>query len=73
MFDKIKLQSRMQALHACFGVGAVIGPALVGAISYKRTFIILAVVSILPSLALLVYSVYIKISSQQMDKMIPSN
>ena len=38
----------MQALHAFFGVGAVIGPTLVGALGYEMCFIILGITSLVP-------------------------
>jgi|MDTB01.2.fsa_nt_gb FHS family Na+ dependent glucose MFS transporter 1 len=38
----------MQALHAFFGLGAVIGPALVGALGYEMCFVILGASSMVP-------------------------
>jgi MFS transporter, FHS family, Na+ dependent glucose transporter 1 len=43
-----RVQPWMQALHALFGVGAVIGPALVGGFGFENTFIALAVLSCVP-------------------------
>lgn len=33
----------MQALHACFGIGALVGPALVGLLGYSPAFQIMAI------------------------------
>lgn len=44
----LRVQPWMQALHSCFGVGAIIGPALVGSIGYKPAFIIIALFSFVP-------------------------
>ena len=34
----------MQALHACFGIGALVGPALVGLLGYAMAFRIMALI-----------------------------
>eukprot|EP01034_Spumella_vulgaris_P021797 gene21797-27866_t len=44
----LRVQPWMQALHSCFGVGAIIGPALVGSIGYRPAFIIIALFSFVP-------------------------
>lgn len=49
----LRVQPWMQALHSCFGVGAIIGPALVGSIGYKSAFIIIALFSFVPLAGLL--------------------
>jgi fucose permease len=49
----LRVQPWMQALHSCFGVGAIIGPALVGSIGYKPAFIIIALFSFVPLVGLL--------------------
>jgi hypothetical protein len=38
----------MQALHFFFGVGAMIGPALVGVIGYQKTYLLIGCCSITP-------------------------
>jgi hypothetical protein len=40
-------------MHTCFGIGAVLGPAMVGVIGYRTSFIIIAIVSMLPMAGLL--------------------
>lgn len=48
-------QPWMQALHAFFGIGAIIGPALIGAVGFKATYIGICSFSFLPMLFLLCY------------------
>lgn len=48
----------MQAMHALFGVGAVIGPTLVGFFGYSNTFIALAFLSVLPAILIFSYSFF---------------
>lgn len=58
---KTRVQPWMQALHACFGIGAVIGPALVGFAGFRNAFIILAFMSAVPLFVMLLYSFYMRI------------
>lgn len=44
-----RMQPWMQAMHSCFGIGGIVGPALVGAIGFYTTFWIISVASVLPS------------------------
>jgi fucose permease len=53
----------MQALHCSFGVGAVIGPALVGSIGYINCFIILGVGSLVP-VGLYPYVMHLRIRAE---------
>lgn len=46
-----ELNPWMQALHCAFGLGGIIGPALVGAVGYYWTYIALGIASIVPVLA----------------------
>lgn len=52
-----RVQPWMQALHAMFGIGAIIGPSLVGVMSYQTTFELLAVLSAVPFGSLLLYNI----------------
>ncbi len=54
----LRVQPWMQALHSMFGVGAIIGPALVGSIGYKDTFIIVALCSFVPLAGLVAVFIY---------------
>ena len=49
-----RVQPWMQALHSFFGIGAVVGPALVGGFGYVTAFIVLAVSSGFPLAGMLV-------------------
>jgi len=42
----------MQAMHSCFGVGAIIGPALVGAIGYHAAYVFICWFSFAPLVGL---------------------
>ena len=44
-----RTQPWMQALHACFGIGALTGPALIGSIGMYSTLTVLAIGSLLPT------------------------
>lgn len=50
-----RVQPWMQAMHSCFGFGAVIGPTLVGALSYRAAFNFIALASFSPLVLLLSY------------------
>lgn len=43
-----RVQPWMQSLHSFFGIGAVIGPSLVGGLGFHNAFILLAIISIIP-------------------------
>lgn len=45
---KQRVSPWMQALHSCFGIGAIIGPTLVGTLGFKYSFLIIFLVSLLP-------------------------
>ena len=49
-----RVQPWMQALHSFFGVGAVLGPALVGGFGFSTAFIILAIISVIPLVAMVI-------------------
>ena len=57
----------MQALHACFGLGAVIGPALVGAVGYEICFIALGTCSFIPVL-LYPYCAFLKVEAADQQR-----
>jgi fucose permease len=48
----VRIQPWMQALHLCFGIGAMIGPTLVGSVGYVATYRVLGVLAFLPLVAL---------------------
>jgi fucose permease len=50
-----RIQPWMQALHLCFGIGAMIGPAMVGATGYVTTYRVLGVSGFVPLVALQLY------------------
>lgn len=50
-----RVQPWMQALFSCFGLGSMIGPAIVGAAGYHIAFLILAICSFLPAAILWSY------------------
>jgi len=52
----------MQALHSCFGIGAVIGPSLVGSLGWINAFILIAFLSLVPVLGLGMLIQYQKIN-----------
>jgi hypothetical protein len=45
----------MQGLHMCYGVGAMVGPGLVGYVGYESTYLIVGTCAFLPLLGLLGY------------------
>jgi MFS transporter, FHS family, Na+ dependent glucose transporter 1 len=45
----------MQALHCCFGIGAIIGPAMIGLWKFQRTFTILGSASVVPAIIIFFY------------------
>ena len=47
-----RVQPWMQALHSCFGIGAFIGPALVGGIGSRNAFVIIGLAAALPMIGL---------------------
>lgn len=47
-----RVQPWMQALHACFGIGSVIGPSVVGSLGWRSAFIVISIFSIVPVLGL---------------------
>ena len=49
----VRVQPWMQALHSCFGIGAIIGPSLVGSFEWYNTFIIIAIASFVPTLGMI--------------------
>jgi FHS family Na+ dependent glucose MFS transporter 1 len=49
-----RVQPWMQGMHACFGIGAIIGPAIVGYAGYEFDFILLFLISFLPTLVMLI-------------------
>jgi FHS family Na+ dependent glucose MFS transporter 1 len=50
-----RAQPWMQAMHSCFGIGAIIGPALVGYFGYQLDFFLLSVTSFVPCVMILLY------------------
>eukprot|EP01031_Cornospumella_fuschlensis_P029922 gene29922-36136_t len=50
-----RVQPWMQALHSFFGIGAILGPAFVGAINYHTAFVIIMVASFAPLIGLVSY------------------
>ena len=48
-----RVQPWMQAMHSFFGVGAVVGPALVGGFGFRVAFVVLALCSVVPLTGLL--------------------
>lgn len=53
-----RVQPWMQAVHSCFGIGAIVGPALVGALGYQVAFRIVALCSLVPVTLLTVYKLF---------------
>ena len=47
-----RIQPWMQALHLCFGIGAMIGPSLVGYMGYVDTYRVLGICAFIPLAAL---------------------
>jgi fucose permease len=62
MWGNKRVQPWMQALHACFGIGAIIGPAIVGGAGYHVAFAVVAVTSFLPAISLIGYRTITNIS-----------
>lgn len=48
----VRVNPWMQTLHSCFGIGAVIGPSLVGTLGWINAFILIAFLSLIPVLGL---------------------
>ncbi len=51
---KLRVGPWMQCLHSCFGIGAIIGPVLVGSLNFNKAFIIICIISIVPTAFLLI-------------------
>ena len=49
----IRVQPWMQFLHLCFGVGAIIGPTLIGYFGFRPSYLYIGVMSITPLMLLL--------------------
>lgn len=62
MWGTKRVQPWMQALHACFGIGAIIGPAIVGGAGYHVAFILVAITSFIPLISLVGYKSVTNIS-----------
>lgn len=45
-----RVQPWMQAMHSCFGIGAMIGPAMVGVLGYRTAFNLIGVSAVVPLL-----------------------
>lgn len=56
----------MQALHCCFGIGAIIGPAMVGSLGFEKTFTYLAYTAIIPTLFAILYQCINKFSPSKL-------
>lgn len=56
----LRAQPWMQALHAFFGVGAIVGPAIVGGMGYRAAFVVIFFMSIVPILGLMIYNAFCK-------------
>ncbi len=63
MWGSKRVQPWMQALHACFGVGAIIGPALVGGLGCHVAFSVVAITSFIPLISLGCYRVITSFSA----------
>jgi FHS family Na+ dependent glucose MFS transporter 1 len=48
-----RVQPWMQAVHSCFGVGAMLGPSLIGGIGYETCFLSLFIISVFPCIGIL--------------------
>lgn len=55
----VRVQPWMQAMHACFGIGALIGPVFVGVYGYQPAFLILAFLCLLPLVFTAAYEVIV--------------
>jgi fucose permease len=53
----VRIQPWMQALHLCFGIGAMIGPIFVGSLGYTAAYRILGVGALFPLAALQGYRI----------------
>jgi fucose permease len=53
-----RVQPWMQTMHAAFGVGAIIGPAIVGGFGYRTCFQATALVSVIPLVAILFINLF---------------
>eukprot|EP01032_Pedospumella_encystans_P009046 gene9046-10682_t len=69
----VRIQPWMQALHLCFGIGAMIGPTLVGTVGYVYTYRILGVLAFLPLVALQGYRFFASATSTAMKLTSPDN
>jgi fucose permease len=49
-----RVQPWMQSVHSCFGIGAIIGPALIGGYGYRFDFYMIFITSMLPLVALVI-------------------
>ena len=49
----IRVQPWMQFLHLCFGIGAIIGPSMIGYFGFKPSYLYIGIMSVVPLLFLL--------------------
>jgi len=49
----IRVQPWMQFLHLCFGIGAIIGPSMIGYFGFKSSYLYIGIMSIIPLFFLL--------------------
>jgi fucose permease len=61
---KGRVQPWLQTLHACWSVGGIVGPALIGSVGYHGSNLTLMILSFIP-LALLALSEMIELSNRQ--------
>lgn len=64
-----RVQPWIQAMFACYGIGSMLGPVMVGAMNYHVAYVIIAILSFLPILLLVYYDTMRQQGySRQLDK-----
>lgn len=65
-----RVQPWMQALHSCFGAGAIIGPAFVGALGFEKAYVLISILSFMPLIGLLTFHATMLINCNQINHII---
>lgn len=64
----IRVQPWMQFLHLCFGIGAIIGPSMIGYFGFKPSYLYIGIMSVAPILFLLLSRLILPAKNNISDK-----
>lgn len=64
----IRVQPWMQFLHLCFGIGAIIGPSMIGYFGFKPSYLYIGIMSVSPLLFLLLSRIILPVKNEISDR-----